>query len=100
MNQQRTCRKVGTAIITSFTAFHTVFRVDYGEQEHVFTGLQTWYKRKVDEILLGGGGMNGQKKLEDHSSSSSSRIISNSSSSDGGGDMNTDLQNKSKGIER
>ena len=99
MNQQRTCRKVGTAIITSFTAFHTVFRVDYGEQEHVFTGLQTWYKRKVDEILLGGGGgMNGQKKLEDHSSSS--RIISNSSSSDGGGDMNTDLQNKSKGIER
>lgn len=98
MNQQRTCRKVGTAIITSFTAFHTVFRVDYGEQEHVFTGLQTWYKRKVDEILLGGGRMNGQKKLEDHSSSS--RIISNSSSSDGGGDMNTDLQNKSKGIER
>ncbi len=47
-------RKLGTAIITGITAFHTVFRVDYGPHEHVFTGLQKWYNQKVDEMLLGG----------------------------------------------
>ena len=46
-------RKLGTAILTSFTAFHVVFQVDYGDQEHAFTDIQKWYKRKVDDILIG-----------------------------------------------
>jgi hypothetical protein len=46
-------RKLGTAVITSFTAFHTIFQVDYGDQDHVFTGIQKWYRQKVDDILIG-----------------------------------------------
>lgn len=58
-------RKLGTAIITGLTAFHTVFRVDYGPHEHVFTGLQKWYNEKVDEMLLGGGATkNTQNQLQ------------------------------------
>lgn len=62
-------RKVGTAVLSSLAAFHTVFRVDYGDREHVFTGLQKWYNQTVDDILLGkrgnengnGNGSNGEK---------------------------------------
>jgi hypothetical protein len=47
-------RKLGTAIVTSITAFHTVFQVDYGDDDHVFTDIQKWYRKKVDDVLLGG----------------------------------------------
>mmetsp|Transcript_21405 Transcript_21405/g.24331 ORF Transcript_21405/g.24331 Transcript_21405/m.24331 type:complete len:80 (-) Transcript_21405:42-281(-) len=46
--------KLGTAVVTSITSFHVVFQVDYGDQEHVFTDLQKWYRGKVDDLLIGG----------------------------------------------
>ena len=47
-------RKLLTAVLTAGTTFHVVFRVDYGQdEEHVFTDLQSWYKRKMDQALLG-----------------------------------------------
>lgn len=57
-------RKTGTAIITAGTGFHCVFQVDYGDHDHVFTGIQKWYRKTVDHILIGdisnaAGGANG-----------------------------------------
>ena len=46
-------RKVGTAVISSMTAFHTVFNVDYGDDEHVFTDIQRWYRQTIDNIIVG-----------------------------------------------
>jgi hypothetical protein len=46
-------RKTVTAIVTAGTAFHLVFQVDYGNHDHVFTELQRWYRKKVDDILIG-----------------------------------------------
>lgn len=46
-------RKTATAIITAGTTFHLVFQVDYGDHDHVFTDVQKWYRRKVDDILIG-----------------------------------------------
>ena len=72
-------RKTGTAIITAGTAFHCVFQVDYGDHDHVFTGIQKWYNKTVDYVLIGDisnttGGANG------------SGGFSSSNSSGGGGD--------------
>lgn len=30
-----------------------VFQVDYGDHDHVFTGIQKWYRDTVDYILIG-----------------------------------------------
>lgn len=46
-------RKTATAIITAGTTFHLVFQVDYGDHDHVFTGIQKWYRRTIDDVLLG-----------------------------------------------
>jgi len=46
-------RKTATAILTAGTGFHTVFQVDYGDHDHVFSDIQKWYQRKVDHVLLG-----------------------------------------------
>ncbi len=35
------------------TAFHVVFQVDYGDQDHALRDLQKWYRRKIDSVLLG-----------------------------------------------
>mmetsp|Transcript_5934 Transcript_5934/g.12983 ORF Transcript_5934/g.12983 Transcript_5934/m.12983 type:complete len:98 (+) Transcript_5934:27-320(+) len=43
--------KAGTAVVTAFTAFYSVFCIDYGPGPHVFTGLQSWYRQKIDSIL-------------------------------------------------
>ncbi|KAL7468789.1 hypothetical protein ACHAXS_009032 [Conticribra weissflogii] len=43
--------KAGTAVVTSFTAFYSIFCIDYGPGPHVFTGLQSWYRQKIDSIL-------------------------------------------------
>lgn len=45
--------KTLTAILTTATAFHCVFQVDYGDHDHVFSNLQKWYRRKWDQVLLG-----------------------------------------------
>ena len=43
--------KLLTAVATAGTAFHCVFRTDYGDQPHVFTGVQAWYNRTVDRMV-------------------------------------------------
>ena len=48
-------RKLGTNILTSLTAFHVIFRVDYGDHDHALTDIQKWYNQKMDELLLGQG---------------------------------------------
>ena len=50
-------RKLATYIAMAGTGFHCVFRMDYGDQEHCFSGVQRWYRRKVDGIILGGDGV-------------------------------------------
>jgi len=46
-------RKTGTAVLTAGTAFHVVFQVDYGDHDHAFTDIQKWYRKKVDDVLIG-----------------------------------------------
>lgn len=43
--------KLGTGFAVTITGLLSVFNVDYGEQEHAFTGIQTWGSRKWDEFL-------------------------------------------------
>ncbi|CAM9584058.1 unnamed protein product [Laminaria digitata] len=43
--------KIFTGLATGATAFHTVFRVDYGPHDHCFTGIQKWYGERVDAFL-------------------------------------------------
>lgn len=43
--------KIFTGLATGATAFHTVFRVDYGPHDHCFTGIQKWYGDRVDALL-------------------------------------------------
>ena len=38
-------------MITSWTAFYGLFYFDYGPGEHCFTGIQSWYRTKVDALL-------------------------------------------------
>ena len=38
-------------MITSWTAFYGLFYFDYGPGEHCFTGIQSWYRTKVDSLL-------------------------------------------------
>lgn len=40
-------------MISSATAFHCVFQVDYGDKKHVFTDLQSWYRTTLDRMILG-----------------------------------------------
>ena len=46
-------RKLVTAILTGGTSFYSVFHVDYGDHDHVFTEPQRWYRKKLDRIILG-----------------------------------------------
>jgi len=46
-------RKLATAIATSATGFYVVFHADYGVKDHIFTDVQRWYRKKLDNILLG-----------------------------------------------
>lgn len=43
--------KLLTVVATTGTAFQCVFRTDYGDEPHVFTGLQAWYNATVDGML-------------------------------------------------
>lgn len=45
--------KTVTAVVTAGTAFHVVFQVDYGDHDHVFTDIQRWYKKKMDQVFIG-----------------------------------------------
>jgi len=40
-----------TVVATTGTAFHCVFRIDYGDEPHVFTGLQAWYNSVIDGMM-------------------------------------------------
>lgn len=55
--------KTVTAIVTAGTAFHLVFQVDYGDHDHVFTNLQRWYRKKVDDFLIGDIGRQQQQQI-------------------------------------
>ena len=43
--------KAGTAVLTAWTAWYGLFHIDYGPHEHVFSELQRWYRRKIDDML-------------------------------------------------
>ena len=43
--------KAGTAVVTAWTAWYGLFHIDYGPHEHVFSELQRWYRRKIDDML-------------------------------------------------
>ena len=56
--------KAGTAVLTAWTAWYGLFHIDYGPHEHVFSELQRWYRRKIDDML--GINLNAAKqKIED-----------------------------------
>lgn len=47
--------KLATVVATSFTAFYSIFEADYSHvgQDHVFSDLQGWYRKKKQKLLLG-----------------------------------------------
>ena len=56
--------KAGTAVLTAWTAWYGLFHIDYGPHEHVFSELQRWYRRKIDDML--GINLNAaRQKIED-----------------------------------
>ena len=56
--------KAGTAVLTAWTAWYGLFHIDYGPHEHVFSELQRWYRRKIDDML--GINLNAaRRKIED-----------------------------------
>ena len=44
-------RKAGTAVATAWTAWYSIFIIDYGPQQHVLSDLQRWYRNKLDGLL-------------------------------------------------
>jgi hypothetical protein len=58
-------RKLATYIAMAGTSFHCVLQMDYGENEHCFSNVQRWYKKKVDGLILGNSVVGvGAKDLE------------------------------------
>jgi hypothetical protein len=52
-DQAQRAWKLATAIVTAATGFYVVFHADYGKQEHIFSGVQRWYRQKLDTLVLG-----------------------------------------------
>lgn len=55
--------KAGTAVLTAATTFYGLFYIDYGPHEHCFSGIQRWYRMKVDGLL--GIDARGAKQISD-----------------------------------
>ena len=90
-------RKTGTAIITAGTGFHCVFQVDYGDHDHVFTGIQKWYRKTVDYILIGdisnaADGANGSGGFSNSGDGGSGGTSSGSAGSQSHGNANANGQ--------
>lgn len=43
--------KIATYAATSLTAFHVLFRTDYGPHDHVLSPVQSWYNRTIDRMI-------------------------------------------------
>jgi len=52
-----------TVAASTATAFHCVFRTDYGDEEHVFSDLQSWYRNSIDKALgIDGGAVEAERR--------------------------------------
>lgn len=78
-NQAQRAWKTGTAILSSMTAFHVVFQVDYGEHDHCFSDLQKWYRNKMDTILLGNDAVNAANNAAANDATAAQASISSES---------------------
>lgn len=56
-SQAQRAWKLATYIAMAGTSFHCVLRMDYGENEHCFSNVQRWYKKKVDGLIFGNSGV-------------------------------------------
>ena len=57
--------RVATYVSVGLIGFHSVFRTEYKlptDKPHVFSGLQTWYNRQCDKLLLGFDSQDQSKK--------------------------------------
>ncbi|CAM9935260.1 unnamed protein product [Heterosigma akashiwo] len=43
--------KLATAILSAGAAFQLVFRTDFGEREHIFSGAQRWYNAQINALM-------------------------------------------------
>jgi len=68
--QARRAWKLATAILTGGTAFYSVFHVDYGDHDHVFTEPQKIYRKQLDRLLLGSGAQSELNNLQNQSKKS------------------------------
>ncbi|KAL7550431.1 hypothetical protein ACHAWF_016003 [Thalassiosira exigua] len=58
--------KAGTAVVTAWTGFYGLFYIDYGPHEHCLSGIQRWYRTKVDELLgIDAAAASGRGKITD-----------------------------------
>jgi len=67
--------KLLSYIACTGAGFQLLFREEYrtyDNGEHVFTGIQSWYNKKVDEVLLGKDFVDQVKNADKQKTSSSS----------------------------
>mmetsp|Transcript_5662 Transcript_5662/g.8718 ORF Transcript_5662/g.8718 Transcript_5662/m.8718 type:complete len:88 (-) Transcript_5662:257-520(-) len=72
--------KAGTAVVTAWTAWYGLFHIDYGPHEHVFSELQRWYRRKIDDML--GINLNAARQIESSKHQSASGAVGSQSQSE------------------
>eukprot|EP00984_Skeletonema_dohrnii_P027381 scaffold16917_cov164-Skeletonema_dohrnii-CCMP3373.AAC.2 len=65
--------KAGTAVVTAWTAWYGLFHIDYGPHEHVFSELQRWYRRKIDDML--GINLNTARQIENSKQQSTNGAV-------------------------
>jgi len=72
--------KAGTAVVTAWTAWYGLFHIDYGPHEHVFSEVQRWYRRKIDEMM--GINLNAARQIENSKQQSASGAVGSQSQSE------------------
>mmetsp|Transcript_14833 Transcript_14833/g.22229 ORF Transcript_14833/g.22229 Transcript_14833/m.22229 type:complete len:88 (-) Transcript_14833:150-413(-) len=72
--------KAGTAVVTAWTAWYGLFHIDYGPHEHVFSEVQRWYRRKIDDML--GINLNAARQIENSKQQSASVAVGSQSQSE------------------